>query len=113
MLIAALTVPALQFLSQFAGVTATRCDAYRHKVATSGLCGKKLTVSERPRSLVESFVAVLGASQLGYLQAVESQQSLSAGAPWSISGGAGGAGLLKSAVTRDLNRAYAASTATT
>ena len=39
--------------------------------------GKKLTVSE-PRCgggrEVESFVAVLGASQLGYLEAVETQQ---------------------------------------
>ena len=51
-----------------------------HKVGDKlfvDFAGKKLTVSERHgggRREVESFVAVLGASQLGYLQVVETQQ---------------------------------------
>ena len=51
-----------------------------HKVGDKlfvDFAGKKLTVSEPHRAVrreVESFVAVLGASQLGYLQAVETQQ---------------------------------------
>ena len=51
-----------------------------HKVGDKlfvDFAGKKLTVSERHgggRREVESFVAVLGASQLGYLEAVETQQ---------------------------------------
>ena len=51
-----------------------------HKVGDKlfvDFAGKKLTVSERHRAVrreVESFVAVLGASQLGYLEAVETQQ---------------------------------------
>ena len=51
-----------------------------HKVGDKlfvDFAGKKLTVSEPHRAVrreVESFVAVLGASQLGYLEAVETQQ---------------------------------------
>ena len=98
-----------------------------HKVGDKlfvDFAGKKLTVSERHsggRREVESFVAVLGASQLGYLQVVETQQkadliAASAGALDYI-GGVPAAivpDCLKSAVTKadpyepDLNRAYAA-----
>ena len=98
-----------------------------HKVGDKlfvDFAGKKLTVSEPHRGgrrEVESFVAVLGASQLGYLQVVETQQkedliAASAGALDYI-GGVPAAivpDCLKSAVTKadpyepDLNRAYAA-----
>ena len=98
-----------------------------HKVGDKlfvDFAGKKLTVNERHgggRREVESFVAVLGASQLGYLQVVETQQkadliAASAGALDYI-GGVPAAivpDCLKSAVTKadpyepDLNRAYAA-----
>ena len=86
--------------------------------------GKKLTVSERHRGVrreVESFVAVLGASQLGYLEAVETQQKedliAASGGALDYIGGVPAAivpDCLKSAVTKadsyepDLNRAYAA-----
>ena len=86
--------------------------------------GKKLTVSEPRRGggrEVESFVAVLGASQLGYLEAVETQQKAdliaASGGALDYIGGVPAAivpDCLKSAVTKadsyepDLNRAYAA-----
>ena len=98
-----------------------------HKVGDKlfvDFAGKKLTVSEPRRGggrEVESFVAVLGASQLGYLQAVETQQKadLIAGSTGALEyiGGVPAAivpDCLKSAVTKadlyepDLNRAYAA-----
>ena len=98
-----------------------------HKVGDKlfvDFAGKKLTVSEPRRGggrEVESFVAVLGASQLGYLQAVETQQKadLIAGSGGALDyiGGVPAAivpDCLKSAVTKadpyepDLNRAYAA-----
>ena len=98
-----------------------------HKVGDKlfvDFAGKKLTVSERHgggRRAVESFVAVLGASQLGYLQVVETQRkadliAASTGALEYI-GGVPAAivpDCLKSAVSKadpyepDLNRAYAA-----
>ena len=98
-----------------------------HKVGDKlfvDFAGKKLTVSEPRRGggrEVESFVAVLGASQLGYLQVVETQQKadLIAGSTGALEyiGGVPSAivpDCLKSAVTKadpyepDLNRAYAA-----
>ena len=98
-----------------------------HKVGDKlfvDFAGKKLTVSEPHRGVrreVESFVAVLGASQLGYLEAVETQQKadLIAGSTGALEyiGGVPAAivpDCLKSAVTKadpyepDLNRAYAA-----
>ena len=51
-----------------------------HKVGDKlfvDFAGKKLTVSEPHRGVrreVESFVPVLGASQLGYLEAVETRR---------------------------------------
>ena len=98
-----------------------------HKVGDKlfvDFAGKKLTVSERHgggRREVESFVAVLGASQLGYLEAVETQQKAdliaASGGALDYIGGVPAAivpDCLKSAVTKadpyepDLNRAYAA-----
>ena len=98
-----------------------------HKVGDKlfvDFAGKKLTVSEPHRAVrreVESFVAVLGASQLGYLEAVETQQKAdliaASGGALDYIGGVPAAivpDCLKSAVTKadpyepDLNRAYAA-----
>ena len=98
-----------------------------HKVGDKlfvDFAGKKLTVSEPHRAVrreVESFVAVLGASQLGYLEAVETQQKedliAASGGALEYIGGVPAAivpDCLKSAVTKadlyepDLNRAYAA-----
>ena len=98
-----------------------------HKVGDKlfvDFAGKKLTVSERHGGggrEMESFVAMLGASQLGYLEAVEAQQkaNLIAGSGGALDyvGGVPAAivpDCLKSAVTKadpyepDLNRAYAA-----
>ena len=98
-----------------------------HKVGDKlfvDFAGKKLTVSEPHRGVrreVESFVAVLGASQLGYLEAVETQQKAdliaASGGALDYIGGVPAAivpDCLKSAVTKadsyepDLNRAYAA-----
>ena len=96
-----------------------------HKVGDKlfvDFAGKKLTVTDPHGDLkreVESFVAVLGASQLGYLQAVETQQKAdliaASAAALDYIGGVPAAivpDALKSAVTKadpyepDLNREY-------